>query len=265
MKNKIKLPPRKWYSLQQAADKLTRDTREPVTVDDLIHYAAIGVLQLSIKVITRGKNNISFPIFKNKTPKEFGYCISHNIKSNELIEVRDEDQGKRTLRVYDKENKKLYMNGFLSIVPLGYKYSNFESALMNGRLTDFNLFYPDNLNRTGTKVFNTKLIIYNEGMDNLDVSYDDIYILNDEMELLKNGGKKIEYNYTIESKKDSPRKEVNQLDFIRVLLKLYWGTDDPNECRKILDSAKLAREFAKANVEPNITPETLRNWLRSEK
>ena len=106
MKNKIKLPPRKWYSLQQAADKLTRDTREPVTVDDLIHYAAIGVLQLSIKVITRGKNNISFPIFKNKTPKEFGYCISHNIKSNELIEVRDEDQGNRTLRVYDKENKK---------------------------------------------------------------------------------------------------------------------------------------------------------------
>ena len=38
-KNKPTLPPRKWYSLQQAADKLTREFGEPVTVDDLLPFS----------------------------------------------------------------------------------------------------------------------------------------------------------------------------------------------------------------------------------
>ena len=40
-KNKPTLPPRKWYSLQQAADKLTREFGESVTIDDLLHYCQI--------------------------------------------------------------------------------------------------------------------------------------------------------------------------------------------------------------------------------
>ena len=43
-KNKPTLPPRKWYSLQQAADKLTKEFGEPVTVDDLLHYYQIDLL-----------------------------------------------------------------------------------------------------------------------------------------------------------------------------------------------------------------------------
>ena len=38
-KNKPTLPPRKWYSLQQAADKLTREFGKPVTVDDLLPFS----------------------------------------------------------------------------------------------------------------------------------------------------------------------------------------------------------------------------------
>ena len=37
-KNQIKLPSRKWYSLQQAADKLTREFGVTITIDDLLHY-----------------------------------------------------------------------------------------------------------------------------------------------------------------------------------------------------------------------------------
>ena len=46
-KNKPTLPPRKWYSLQQVADKLTREFGEPVTVDDLLHYYQIDLLPFS--------------------------------------------------------------------------------------------------------------------------------------------------------------------------------------------------------------------------
>ncbi|HHF4963256.1 hypothetical protein MY985_02075 [Haemophilus influenzae] len=49
-KNKPTLPPTKWYSLQQAADKLTREFGEPVTVDDLLHYYQIDLLPFSIYI-----------------------------------------------------------------------------------------------------------------------------------------------------------------------------------------------------------------------
>ncbi|WP_275094656.1 hypothetical protein [Pasteurella multocida] len=39
MKEKIKLPPRKWYSLEQAAKKITQETGEHITERDLIYYA----------------------------------------------------------------------------------------------------------------------------------------------------------------------------------------------------------------------------------
>ena len=48
--NKPTLPPTKWYSLQQAADKLTREFGEPVTVDDLLHYYQIDLLPFSIYI-----------------------------------------------------------------------------------------------------------------------------------------------------------------------------------------------------------------------
>ena len=51
-KNKPTLPPRKWYSLQQAADKLTREFGELVTIDDLLHYYQIGLLELSVYIAT---------------------------------------------------------------------------------------------------------------------------------------------------------------------------------------------------------------------
>lgn len=45
-----KLPMRKWYSLEQASEKLTKDTGEKVTPGDIIHYANRGFLELSVYV-----------------------------------------------------------------------------------------------------------------------------------------------------------------------------------------------------------------------
>ncbi|MFU2060106.1 hypothetical protein ACLSZY_10915 [Avibacterium volantium] len=46
---KITLPPRKWYSLEQAAEKLTRESGELVTIDDLLHFAITNRLQICAK------------------------------------------------------------------------------------------------------------------------------------------------------------------------------------------------------------------------
>lgn len=44
------LPPRKWYSLQQAADKLTQIFNQPITSGDLLHYANQGLIEISVRI-----------------------------------------------------------------------------------------------------------------------------------------------------------------------------------------------------------------------
>ncbi|MEH8044893.1 hypothetical protein [Gallibacterium anatis] len=47
---KRKLPNRKWYSLEQAAEKLTREFNEPVTINDLLHFYICKKLDLSVYI-----------------------------------------------------------------------------------------------------------------------------------------------------------------------------------------------------------------------
>ncbi|HHF2380008.1 TPA: hypothetical protein ACPJQJ_001944, partial [Haemophilus influenzae] len=99
------------------------------------------------------------------------------------------------------------------------------------------------------------------------LSINNIYILDNDLnefiegKIIGSVSKLIEEQINI-----SPRKEANKTEFIRALLKTHYGTDDPNECRKLLYNGKLAKDFARAKIEPDIiTPETLRNWLNTEK
>ncbi|HDR1861751.1 TPA: hypothetical protein QB615_001156, partial [Pasteurella multocida] len=50
MTGKMKLPPRKWYSLEQAAEKITQETGEHITERDLIYYANQGFFELSVYI-----------------------------------------------------------------------------------------------------------------------------------------------------------------------------------------------------------------------
>ncbi|WP_288677147.1 hypothetical protein [uncultured Aggregatibacter sp.] len=62
MKNKIKLPPRKWYSLQQAAEKLSQETNQTITSGDLLHYANQGLLELSVRIDFKNIDNDNFTL-----------------------------------------------------------------------------------------------------------------------------------------------------------------------------------------------------------
>ncbi|HDR1520465.1 TPA: hypothetical protein QB484_001294, partial [Pasteurella multocida] len=60
MKEKIKLPPRKWYSLEQAAKKITQETGEHITERDLIYYANQGLFELSVYINFRKIDDFTY-------------------------------------------------------------------------------------------------------------------------------------------------------------------------------------------------------------
>ena len=74
MAKKPTLPPRKWYSLQQAADKLSQIFNQAVTSGDLLHYANQGLLELSVRID-----------FERINDDEFNFSI-HNSNLNEVLE-----------------------------------------------------------------------------------------------------------------------------------------------------------------------------------
>ncbi|HHV6933870.1 TPA: hypothetical protein ACUMYR_001476, partial [Haemophilus influenzae] len=73
-KNKPTLPPRKWYSLQQAADKLSQIFNQTVTSGDLLHYANQGLLELSVRID-----------FERIDDDEFNFSI-HNSNLNDVLD-----------------------------------------------------------------------------------------------------------------------------------------------------------------------------------
>ncbi|WP_370597029.1 hypothetical protein, partial [Rodentibacter ratti] len=107
-----------------------------------------------------------------------------------------------------------------------------------------------------------------EEFENKHLHINDFYILHSDFEDFISGK-----NYTdeingkieeIEKTKTSPRKQTNQAEFIKALLKLHYGIDEPEKARSLLNG-QLAKKFASAGIEINITPETLRNWLNTAK
>uniref|UniRef100_UPI003C7B171E hypothetical protein n=1 Tax=Necropsobacter rosorum TaxID=908285 RepID=UPI003C7B171E len=119
----------------------------------------------------------------------------------------------------------------------------------------------------GVPFHEIKIYLSDEKIKNLFIEYDDIYILEDELTFFINTGGKLNItkgNITPIAP-ISTRKQANQTEFIKALLKLHYGTDEPEKARSLLNNGELAKKFACAGIEINITPETLRNWLNTEK
>lgn len=76
------LPPRDWFSLDQAAEKLTRDTGETVTAGDLLYYANRGQLELSVYI---DFNLVFFDDYKDEALSGYLDIRNSNI-NNELLD-----------------------------------------------------------------------------------------------------------------------------------------------------------------------------------
>ena len=288
-KNKPTLPPRIWYSLQQAADKLTREFGEPVTIDDLLHYYQIGLLELSVHISTHESTiKIGSNIFstfekangKDTYPREFleFYLMGEYKNSISIPHIYSMKKGSatvyqnkfvKTIIVNDdpKLDELIYIDGFMNLyVSLGNTREDIENIKENG----FNLGFQNYLISPNNEIDDGAVVIFHLTdltKEDVFITLDDIYILASDLNNFLEGKGRQQPNEIIESQKNkSLRQEANQLDFIRALLKTHYGTDDPNECRKLLYNGKLSKDFARAKIDPDIiTPETLRNWLKVEK
>ncbi|OOF89403.1 hypothetical protein BKG94_02070 [Rodentibacter ratti] len=302
-KSKPTLPPRKWYSLQQAADKLTRKFNEPVTIEDLIHYWIHGYLMFSVKMeynvlslnignnrfLQTKENDLPQIILANeirtisekdfeleniffaqtfKQAKENEFRLWAERKSFKFIGDKINDVRRLLECLPVKEDDILRMNGFFNF-PFHHhprKIKTEETILNNGLNLDLGINYlltPKN-NEQNRLLF----ILYLKENQNIHFKINDFYILHSDFDDFINGKKytdeikgKIE---EIEKEKTSPRKQANQAEFIKALLKLHYGIDEPEKARSLLNG-QLAKKFASAGIEINITPETLRNWLNTAK
>ena len=275
------LPPRKWYSLQQAAEKLTRDLKEPVTVDDLIYYACDGKLQLctyityienkAINICNNlikldEKNKIRIPKFNkryfiNSEGYEFFSCTCGGFDSDDKVKYMDSFTDNIEVTDFDK----IYF-GFTSFVfdvIVKKNYISFiDDILINGfPIKHSFLISPVTLD-------NQKPILMTVSFEKeIRIPTENLIVLNDDLELNKKGKSFLYPECVLEilaEQKISTRKKDNQIDFIRALLELHYDTNDPEKCRTLLNNGKLSRDFARKGIECNITGETLRNWLRAE-
>lgn len=288
---KIKLPPRKWYSLEQAAEKLTRDTGEHVAVDDLLHYYLIDLLELSIYIDTTSKvfriadmvfTDLSLNDDKKILPISYlDFHLFGNLNKNITIPyVFSITQGVDT--IYQKENLRitisgcdekfesvLYISGFMNMWDsIGDKPKSLEKIkelkekgiCLNG----FSFLISPYNNEDLRAVI--QIGVNDKCKEDIFITLDNIYILDSDLNAFLHGKKREKNIGEIINKNISPRKEANQTEFIKSLIKAHYGTDEPERVRTLLGkNGDLSRKFAREGISINITPETVRNWLNTEK
>lgn len=209
MKNKIKLPPRKWYSLQQAAEKLTRELDESVIIDDLLHYCQIEQLELSVYIkkaksaITIG--DITFSDLKLREvqkilPRTFLdfnimgeyqediliehiFSIKKGIKesySNELVKTKLSSND-------DELDKVTFIDGFMNLwAPIGNSPQSIDKIKEKGfMLNNINYLVSPNIGN------DLRIVIKSHTNWNCEedvfITLDNVYILESDLQDFLNG------------------------------------------------------------------------------
>lgn len=275
------LPPRKFYTLQQAADKLSRDFKEPVTIEDLLHYWAFDNLKLSVYFceypivfrlgnleIYKKDNTVERSIFfENELPEEidFDFFNLQNKEGNTINkEISINDRFVQKIKItYDDIKPELKYSGLFQLISGIDITDNINEIIEKGyKLKLFNFLVSPN---QYTEELNNQMIVRFEVFSN-DEFYIDInnfYIMHYDLEQFINGNaKKINVEELIE-KKPRIHKQQNQTNFIKALLQLHYNITDPEKARRVFEN-KISKEFAKKGIACEISPVTLRNWLQAE-
>lgn len=280
------LPPRKFYTLQQAADKLSRDFKETVTIEDLIYYWAFDNLNFSIylkelpKVTMIGdlcfwkkdEQTETRILYKNNQEQEikldfFNYYIEDGSEREDITILSDKINFRTTriIPLSDEDRKKTTCyNGFFKINANIEINENILDIINNGyKIPLHNLLYSPTQYRDE---LNEEMILCFTYLDNKDfISIKNFYIMHYDLEQFINGNaKKINIDELI-NKPLRRDKQQNQANFIKALLQLHYGIEKPQDARNLLGlKGKLSKKFAAAGIECNISDNTLQNWLKDE-
>jgi len=280
MAKKPTLPPRKWYSLQQAADKLTREFGEPVTIDDLLHYSQIGLLELSVYIATSQETiKIGKHIFSTFENIDKEKAFSRNIFDFHLVSEYKEDifiqhlfsirKGIETtyqnkllkinISSYDKElDNLIFIDGFMNLLdaigngPKAIK-DTIEKGINLARLNylvspdygdDYRVVILTNLNK------NTK--------ENIFIKLDDLYVLDSDLKAFLNG-------------------ENKEKDVEKIIEKSKVGRKRDNRHKEIIETSKeFTVKYPEANRESiknavmnllnidDLSDEQIRRYLKEE-
>ncbi|MEE6076308.1 hypothetical protein [Avibacterium paragallinarum] len=272
---KITLPPRKWYSLEQAAEKLTRESGELVTIDDLLHFYVLGKLDLSVFIsrfpatITIGSLTFSKHPQNENTYKfnRIGFNLIEYPKKKIDIDTFLIQKGAKftisnkiaTIETYSKEFEDfIYINGFMNIYvstessPIKEREIKEKGIFMNGFL-NYLAFIDEDLGQVIAQ-------INIQHSEDIYLPLDDLYILDKDLDNLINGTAHRDYIAKAISANKGRIEHPNKPDILRIAKATFQIY--PKYTRNAL--ANAIREYAKnvMKIHPNPTLKTYGNWLK---
>ncbi|OBP29932.1 hypothetical protein A0R65_05360 [Pasteurella multocida subsp. multocida] len=183
MTGKMKLPPRKWYSLGQASQKLTKEIGTDISIEDMIHYLFLGYFLPYIHVKYRINKDI---IFNNKIRIELDHHnkVIEDIDSTKKLQYEDirilSDYCNLAIQgvAYPSDNTTKWLNDYVSNL-LEQMYSEY------GPLNDKTL--PDIIDKFFLK--NRKLTFGIDGLLAIKIEslYNGTHLISEELELVQYG------------------------------------------------------------------------------
>ncbi|MDP0383984.1 hypothetical protein Q7Y45_08905 [Glaesserella parasuis] len=287
MNQDYKLPPRKWYTLEQAIKRIKQLTGEELEIADLIHYWKIRKLEICTYClmtpvkITIGNtilNNNGFSLFiyyDHRKENEFKYKIKdvlefvkldergneYNYETTEYNHITNIEEHYNpayyiTERAVTEDEMHgegvFYIHGLLSVIPQNginiIKEVSFDSNIIQFVTPKNN----ENDYRIGLEIVNFDDEIY--------LDKNQLYILNDDLEDFINN----KANPPIpEQYKHPPTKTLNaQAEFIRNLLIMFYDETTANNIRKELDNpnSEIRKDFEQKGL-PTPSGKTVDRWI----
>lgn len=119
MNKTFSLPPRKWYTLEQAVKRIAKLTGEDVEIADLLHYWHIGKLNLSVYFVNYPKiTQIGDIKFFNK-----------NLLALHIFKDSEEDYSLEDIFSQRQEPRLDQSNSFVKIKIINHKKTNFSDYI----------------------------------------------------------------------------------------------------------------------------------------
>lgn len=290
MTNQIfKLPPRKWYTLEQAIKRIKQLTGEELEIVDLIHYWLSNKLELCVNIfynpltLSVGSLNIDTKdlIFLNVTSLDnetFHYefdnllTITDLIKEHEDLETRKlfSESSLEVLKKIDssfldyEERQKVIIMGILSIYPIEKIFNEKEIAENGFSFLDIKNFVTPTVKNKERLLIDMFVFNPEKPEEEQILPLDDFIVLDvDLMNFLQEKTEIEEIKGKINQVKTPHPKTLNaQAEFLRNLIITQYGEDYANNIRRELDnpSSEIRQDFEKKGL-PTPSGKAVDRWI----
>lgn len=251
---KYNLPPRKWYTLEQAIKHIQKLTGEELEIADLLHYWRCNKLDLRTPI----KYNRETLVINGEILEIEELNCFYIQDFGKDIDALNIDDFCNIIPSHILQNFSLEMDDALTEIPLN---SNF---LFNGRIDGFvslipplqrnNIFMNALLDIDSTdNAFPECFCIYREDKEPLFIEYNlnktlkidkkFLFIIEGEIERFF-----MQNSFAIQAQSIREQKTGNktlnlQAEFIRNLITIFYNEETANNIRSAIDNGKIKRDF----------------------